>query len=435
MKTKRSERVQSNDQGPATGTMPEDSLVGLTRSVDAFGRTIDQLQAEYTALEQEHAALNARLSEINVQLESALAANRRLAAYLDRVLGEVPAGIIAVDKDGVIRLVNRTAAMLLNVTVDEVLNRRYEDVWPGRADGGATAAGCAAGHAPVTQWRREVPRPGQAPLVLSVSTVPLVDGDGMGETHGALEVFTDQSVFESMHAEVIRLRALASLGEMAATVAHEIRNPLGGMLGFAELLARHVPEDSEQQDMAQKIVTGARQLSQLVQRLLEFARDPKLALKTIEWPRFLESAVGQYEENARQRGRTIRFVRRWPERLPPGRADALSLRQAIWNVLENAEQAADGDSAIEVSASPREDGGVCVRVADRGCGIEPHILERAFMPFVTTREKGTGLGLAAARKLVEAHGGRISLQNREGGGAEVDIELPPVQGIAAVDRR
>jgi len=407
-------------------TAPTDPLVNLTRSVDAFGRTIDHLQDDYAALERRYAELNAELVQNNQQLQIALAANRQLAGYLDSVLAEVPAGIIAVDGDGIVRLYNPAAAALLELPAEQVVQRHYHDVWPERAADTATAAACAAGHPPVAQSRRELQRAERPPIALSVCTVPLSGHDTTvgGRPAGALEVFTDLSAFESLHAEMARMSTLAALGEMAATIAHEIRNPLGGMMGFAELLARRADDDSMQREMAAKIVAGAQQLSRMVQRLLEFARDPKLEPKPVEWPRFFQMALDQYEDNARQRGKRLKLIRRWPERLPRGRADVLCLRQALWNILENAEQAVDPGGEIEVTASALPDGGLRLQVADRGHGVDPGVLDRAFVPFVTTREKGTGLGLATAKKIVEAHGGRISLRNRAGGGAEVCIELP-----------
>jgi len=298
---------------------PTDPLVNLTRSVDAFGRTIDHLQGDYAALEERYASLNAELAQINEKLQAALEANRLLAAYLDHVVGSVPAGIIAVDAEGIIRLFNPAASRLLGMAAQDVLQRHYHEVWPERSADKATAAACAAGHPPIIQSRREIRRPNRPPIVLSVSTVPLNGHAGVarGPVQGALEVLTDQTMFESLHAEMTRMRTLAALGEMAATVAHEIRNPLGGMLGFAELLARRLENDPEPRQMAGRIVAGAQQLTRIVQRLLEFARDPKLEPRPIEWTGFMNMVVDQYEENARQRGKCLRLVRRWPERLPP----------------------------------------------------------------------------------------------------------------------
>jgi signal transduction histidine kinase len=110
--------------------------------------------------------------------------------------------------------------------------------------------------------------------------------------------------------------------------------------------------------------------------------------------------------------------------LPPGRADAVCLRQAIWNVLENAEQATGDAGPIAVSAEISSAGGIRLTITDSGAGIADDMAERVFLPFVTTREKGTGLGLATARKIVEAHGGQIKIGNHASGGAAVCFELP-----------
>lgn len=227
-----------------------------------------------------------------------------------------------------------------------------------------------------------------------------------------------------LSSEIARLRALSTLGEGVATIAHEIRNPLGAIAGFAELLARRCEDQPDLRGMSQKIVTAALNLNAMVQRLLDLVRNAPMEIRPIEWPRFLESTVDQFEEHARQRGSRLTMVRRWPERLGGGHADALCLRQAVWNILENAEQASPSPCEIEIVCDAMPDGRLLLTVADRGSGIDPVVLTKLFTPFVTTREQGTGLGLATARKIVEAHGGRISIRNRAGGGAEVEIALP-----------
>ncbi len=241
----------------------------------------------------------------------------------------------------------------------------------------------------------------------------------MRVTREALELHQRQ-----LSVEVARLRALSSLGEGVATIAHEIRNPLGAIAGFAELLARRCDTQPELRGMSQKIMSAAQNLNALVQRLLDLVRNSPMNIRPIEWPRFLDSTVDEFEEHARQRGARLTLVRRWPERLGEGKADALCLRQAVWNILENAEQASASHGEIEIAGGATTDGRLLLTVADRGPGVDPALLPKLFTPFVTTREHGTGLGLATARKIVEAHGGRITIRNRDGGGAEVEIALP-----------
>jgi PAS domain S-box-containing protein len=404
------------------------SVEDWTRSVEAFTRMIDRLQTDYAELETRHTDLNAELAAVNDSLRLAADANRRLAANRDRVVAAVTSGIIAVDADGTVRLFNPAAEALLGIAAEDVINKPYADIWPERADDSATALACANGAAPVNNSRREVRQAGHTPVILSVSTARLgipANGDGPVTTDGAIEVFSDLTPLERIHAELARMRTLAALGEMAATIAHEIRNPLGGIIGFAELLARRTDGEPAQSEMVTKILTGAQYLNTLVERLLSFAREPRLDRRRIEWRKFLDQVVDQYEDGARRRGARLTLVRDWSEKLETGSVDGICLRQALFNVLENAEQAVGDDDSVELKAEPTPDGGIRLSVSDKGCGIDPKMINRIFSPFVTTKKKGTGLGLATAKKLVEAHGGRIAIESKTRVGTTVRVELPP----------
>lgn len=412
---------------PGLTEKPAIDVEGWTRSVDAFTRMIDRLQTEYAELETRHTALNAELAAVNESLHAAAEGNRRLAAYRDQIVAGVTAGIIAVDRAGIVRLYNPAAETLLLRGRDEVLNRAYADIWPQRSQDTATAAACANGAPEVENQRRELTRADGATIVLSVSTSRIrAAGSDVADTatDGAMEVFTDLTLLERMGTEMGRLRTLAALGEMSATVAHEIRNPLGGILGFAELLARRTADDPQQSEMVAKIVTGAQHLNTLVERLLEFAREPKLDARPLDWGKFLTTTLDQYEENARRRGAKLTLRRRIPERLPLGRADGLCLRQAIWNILENAEHAATERGQVDVEVQTHGDAEVRLCIIDNGPGIDPKLAERVFSPFVTTKKKGTGLGLATARKFVEAHGGSIRIERGAVSGTSVTLALP-----------
>jgi signal transduction histidine kinase len=418
---------------PTMSNQPTDamevSLDDWRRSVDAFTRMIDRLQADYAELEARHSSLNAELAAVNETLRATAEDNRQLAAYLDRIVAGVTSGIVAVDAGGVIHLFNPAAAHLLGIPPQQVVNRHYFDVWPERSSDAATAAACAAGADPVTNVRREISCGGVSPLVLSVSTVRLeaqtggCPPDSRAALGGAIEVFSDVTRLETMQAEMVRMRTLAALGEMSATIAHEIRNPLGGITGFAELLARRLENDPQRREMTEKILAGAQHLNSLVERLLEFAREPRVDLRPVEWSRFFHTTIDQFEAESRRRGARLTFIRHLPEHLPTGHADGLCLRQAIWNVLENAEHATDGRGTVEVAAEPLA-GGIRLRISDNGAGVDPKIADRVFSPFITTKNKGTGLGLATSKKFVEAHGGTIAIESRPGAGTTVQLDLP-----------
>jgi two-component system sensor histidine kinase HydH len=226
------------------------------------------------------------------------------------------------------------------------------------------------------------------------------------------------AVLQSRRAEAMRLRAdrdrhLASLGEVAAVISHQIRNPLTSMKGHAQLLAETLDGDAPQRLRADRVVDDARRLEQLTHDLLEFVRSRQVRRIPTDPATLVRSACAALND-PRVRVDVGDLSGRWS-------LDGTKLEQALVNVVDNALSIAD--DPVEVVA--RVDGDdLVIRVRDNGPGIPAGAEERVFEPFHTTRVQGTGLGLAVARGIVEAHGGRIAARNCSEGGAEVELRLP-----------
>ncbi len=218
--------------------------------------------------------------------------------------------------------------------------------------------------------------------------------------------------------ELRRKDRLAALGEMAATVAHEIRNPLGGIQGFAALLERDIPKEDPRRRLVEKILVGTKSLDRVVGELLEYTRPIDLNMEMIDARTLVDSAAGYLSgvpagviiRNEVQQGLALR-------------GDAHKLRQVLLNVLQNAVQSIEGAGGVEVTAQFSR-GRIVIAIKDTGCGIPAEHLQKVFMPFFTTREKGTGLGLAVAAKIVESHGGAMDVSSAPGAGATFSIALP-----------
>jgi two-component system sensor histidine kinase HydH len=206
-------------------------------------------------------------------------------------------------------------------------------------------------------------------------------------------------------------RRLASLGQMSAVLAHEIRNPLASLKGNAQLLARALPEGDKTRAKADRVVTEALRLETLTNDLLEFARTGALSREPTDPTALLrEAASGMAVEIE-----TDRAPASWP-------LDRERIRQVLSNLLENAAWASSG---VPVRARVGlESGALVYTVRDRGPGIPEEDLPRIFEPFFTRRSDGTGLGLAVAKRIVDLHGGTIAASNPPGGGAEMRVTLP-----------
>ncbi|MDQ7014163.1 MAG: ATP-binding protein [Planctomycetota bacterium] len=240
-----------------------------------------------------------------------------------------------------------------------------------------------------------------------------------------------------------RSRRLAGLGEMAAGIAHEIRNPLGSIGLYATMLAEDLEDRPEERDIATKIGRAVRGLDAIVTDVLAFAGEAKMRLLPAPVDELLEAAVELSGAVGGTAGLRVEI-----EAGPAGldiECDFGKLRQALVNVIRNgveaieeaAAQGCTGQPVLRVSAvlaELPEGEAVVFVVRDSGTGIHGEATERMFNPFYTTRAVGTGLGLAIVHRIVDAHGGRVSVSNngpRPGDGATVEIIIPRRQGRAA----
>jgi len=227
----------------------------------------------------------------------------------------------------------------------------------------------------------------------------------------ALRRATHQQVIAAARAE--ENRHLASLGEMSAVLAHQIRNPLAALKGHAQLLLETAAPGTKPHAKAERIVSEAERLEDLTNNLLEFVRAGERSLQQVDLGSVLRDAIGAVP------GHSFELVVHQESVI--GRADPLRLREALVNVLTNAKQASS--EAVQVSLSCAGEV-ACIEVSDRGPGVPEEDREKIFKPFHTTRQRGTGLGLSVARRVVESHGGRVGVEARDGGGAVFKIYLP-----------
>ena len=229
--------------------------------------------------------------------------------------------------------------------------------------------------------------------------------------------------------QMSRAEHFATLGELAAGLAHEIRNPLAGIAGVIEIVSRDLPPDSAARSVIKDAKEEAVQINRILTDLLETAR-PKP-------PQFQRKDLGGTAEHAvmfaRQQAVTknIRIELDNSEEIPPLDHDAHQINQVLLNLLLNAIQAMDKPAAIRVSLG-RDHDAALITVADEGKGIAPETLPNIFRPFFTTKGHGTGLGLSLARRIVESHGGTISVRSEVGKGTQFTVRLPIARGSEQV---
>jgi signal transduction histidine kinase len=232
---------------------------------------------------------------------------------------------------------------------------------------------------------------------------------------------------ENKNRELARRERLAALGEMATGVAHEIRNPLGGIQLFASLLHKDLAELPRAQTLARKISTGVDSLNHIVGDILDFAGQHEPDRYQTSLAQIVDAAL----DIAAARGHeaAVRFERDVSIDQYDIYADRSQMERVLLNILHNAVEGSPPDGAVRVWAEVGDDGAVAVHVDDAGPGIAPEAVDRIFNPFFTTKDTGTGLGLAICHRIVESHGGWIRATNRPGCGARFSVHVPAGRSI------
>jgi signal transduction histidine kinase len=251
---------------------------------------------------------------------------------------------------------------------------------------------------------------------------------------GATLFFKDLTRVEQLE-ERERLRdRLAALGEMAAAIAHEVKNPLAGIEVMAGILKRQLTESPDAQSILGDIIKEAKMANSIVLEVLEFVRPIRLQVERISLGAVIQDAISLAESHA-PRG-TVTVDVALPEGIAAITGDPHQLRQLFTNLLINAFEALNGRGSVRIEAvqlaeeepaagpEGHNEPSLQVDVSDDGPGVPPDVMDRIFSPFFTTKPQGSGLGLAIVRKIVDAHDGRIDVSARAAGGTRFRVTLP-----------
>jgi PAS domain S-box-containing protein len=366
------------------------------------------------------AALQDAMQKLKAQ-ERAMAERAEASERLNsEIVASLTAGLLVVDLDTQVRILNPAGRRLLGLSPHQTLGPHREmlkDAEP-LAD---VIEECLRTSHPIVRRALEMPGHARAASHLGVTVSPLWDPNG--HLHGVICLFTDLSAVMAME-EQLRLKdSLARVGELTAGIAHEFRNGLATIHGYARLL------DLDSLPPAHRAyVEGIRQetasLGQIVTNFLNFARPAQLMLVPVDLEAIAERAAEEIRSDARAREGEVIVQGSFPTI----QGDEVLLRQAFSNLVRNALEACATSgktpSIIIDGAVDREQGVARITVLDNGPGIQPESRDRVFRPFFTTKQQGTGLGLALVQKIIVTHNGRITVAASPAGGASLQISLP-----------
>jgi two-component system sensor histidine kinase PilS (NtrC family) len=341
----------------------------------------------------------------------------RLEILYRRIFEDITTGIITVDDAGQITSFNQAAALISGYHDFEVYGKVFNDLFPGFGD---------ADHQRFRQTAELKKKDGSI-IPIGFSWAKL----NMPGEYGDCRAYTiqDLSKIKDMEKQIKQAEKMATIGGMAAGIAHEFRNPLAAISGAAQLLQSEQSENSANSRLIDIVARESDRLDHTVGEFLQFSK-PAEPIK--EWFS-LKSAVDETIQMLEQAGRLNQKTRRASNRINQDMqiwADSKQLETIIQNLINNSCQAfGEGEGVIVIEAAEQTDEAsgkkvAVIRIADNGPGIDDQVLPNIFEPFYTTRESGTGLGLAIVNQLIESHGGRITVATKKGEKTEFTIILP-----------
>lgn len=380
---------------PTQPAVADAKALELQRAFDLFNQVSAELTQAYATLQQKVASLTEELAVANGELRRQYREKEALSERLSLLLNALPAGVVVLDGQASITEANPVARQLLG---DELEGRHWGDVARAHLEPTLTLG----------EWQLDGRR-------LSLAESPL-DSSG-----GKLLLLHDISAAHQMKSELERNQRLAAMGEMAASLAHQLRTPLATALLYAGNLGQAELGEEARRRFADKTVAQLRRLERLIQDVLLFARGESIGRDVIGVPDLLAEVAQTLEPLLKEHGVRLEMDDRCPGAVIVGGRKALF--GALVSLLENALQVSDPGGSIRLSAWYGEDE-IQVAVADEGPGIPAEMQARIFEPFFTTRSQGTGLGLPIALGVARAHGGSLQVSSEPGSGAEFVLRLP-----------
>jgi PAS domain S-box-containing protein len=387
----------------ATGLSPDDYELALVLSNQVAG-----------------AICNAELFS---QLETTITELSALKQYNESILRNMSNGLITVDAGGNVVSCNRAGETLLGYPLQQGDSLTPQAAPPALHDLAAILKETWETQTPISHRELSFPLQNGSSMPLKVSTSLLLDE--AGRPNGVISILEDLSELRALEEERRQQDRLAMLGQMAAQVAHEIRNPLVTIGLGIQYLERGLEPDSPRRQAVQRITRQLERLEQTVTEFLSFSKPPSLRIERRSLAEVIDGAVELFSAHLQER--QITLSKEYDPSLPPIPIDSEYIERVIANLVMNAMEATPQGGRITIGARLKEESArpmAELSVADTGIGIPPENMDKIFEPFFSTHSKGIGLGLPIAKRIIEEHKGTIAAASSPGQGATFTILLP-----------
>ena len=439
---------------PGISGVPSDikpeTIEFLKGLIESFNKSAAGLKEAYLTLQNRFDKLNLKLEETNIELKHSLDEQERLSNYLTNILESLSSGVIVVDTQGVITHFNSGAEVITGISIDDAINKPYRKVMGTDTPEELTPLWVLANNESRLQMEKTVVSKSGDNIPVGFSISPLLSVSG--KLLGAVEIFMDMSKIKALEDELSRMDKLAALGQMSATMAHKIRNPLGGIVGYAGLLDSSFSRDDKFKRHVSKIIEGVEKIEHIITSVLAYNSRLNISPREVDLSEMINDLIILVKHDLSENNiSSIGFTVSQPDEPVKVEADTDQLKSALLNILWNGIEAIESEGNIDIRIIPGSSqmkfscsltSGLLrkmrnsskllkyqrpcnmITVTDSGTGMDEDIIKNLFVPFFTTKEKGIGLGLASAQKIIDAHHGETWIESILNIGTAVGIILP-----------
>ncbi len=373
----------------------------LTDAFRAFNQLSEDLSNSYQGLEEQVAKLHQELAAARSERLKTLDEKAALAARLQQILAALPAAIVILDETSKIVACNAQANNFLG---DSLVGLQWDKLAQERL-------------------LAVVDNPLERQLLNGMRVT--IISSSLPETTEQVIVLSDVSAMNSLQESLNQKKHLSAMGEMVASMAHQVRTPLSTAILYASQLSHPAVTEEKRQRFSQKILERLHYLERQVNDMLVFAKEGRLAMESFSLRALIDSINISMSEILATKNIQFQVQNKCAADLMNGNTDAL--HGAIMNLINNGLDAISGEGRIDCIVEQLDSQTIVMKISDSGLGMDAMQLKRIFEPFYTTRTAGTGLGLAVVDSVVKAHGGKISCQSKVGVGTEFQMELKCVE--------
>ncbi|MBN1967923.1 MAG: PAS domain S-box protein [Candidatus Delongbacteria bacterium] len=403
----------------------DEDLVLFTKLFAEFDKTSLGLKQQYQELSERVEVLLLEIDEKNKYLDKIYSEQQETNNLLYSILESLVSGVIVFNRNKEVVIINNRASELLGISKEEAIGLPFREIVRTDNDESETIIDRQYAGENVIEAELEIENFENESFPVFYKASIMFDEDG--DIRAYIHLFDDLTGIKKMEEDVRKNKNLSEIGRMAAGIAHEIRNPLGGISGFATMLARDLKDNPELLDLVDQIKKGVKSLNEITTEVLAYTKPLKAKFIKLSFTDIANEMIRLISSEMDLLGLEYEVVSDLSESAIPVEIDYQMFHRILLNLLRNGFQSVKQPRKIVLGFQTRYDifnNLFHISISDNGSGINPEDVEKLFTPFFTTKAEGTGLGLAMVKRMIEAHNGTISVDSVVGRGTIFKLSIP-----------